>query len=105
MKSLTDFALNEEYKRVRRLGDKRAEIKSLIDWEAFRPIVGEMYDNKSARGGRPNIDEVVKVRLLVLPQWHGLSDPELEKQVADRLSFRKFIGFSEDIPEYAIVNN
>ena len=103
MKSLTDFALNEEYKRVERLGDRLAEVKSLIDWEAFRPIVGEMYDNKSARGGRPNIDEVVKVRLLVLQQWHGLSDPELEKQVADRLSFRKFIGFTEDIPDYTTV--
>jgi IS5 family transposase len=45
------------------------------------------------------------VRLLVLQQWHGLSDPELEKQVADRLSFRKFIGFSEHIPDYLIFNN
>jgi len=40
MKSLTDFALNEEYKRVKRLGDRLAEIESLIDWEAFRSIVG-----------------------------------------------------------------
>ena len=103
MKSLTDFALNEEYKRVRRLGDRLAEIESLIDWDSFRPIVGEMYDNKSARGGRPNIDEVVMVKLLVLQQWHGLSDPELEKQVADRLSFRKFLGFPEDIPDYSTV--
>ena len=105
MKSLTNFALNEEYRRVKRLGDRLAEIESLIDWEAFRSIVGEMYDNKSARGGRPNIDEVVMVKLLVLQQWHGLSDPELETQVADRLSFRKFLGFPEDIPEYVIVNN
>jgi IS5 family transposase len=97
MKSLTDFAFNEEYKRVKRLGDRLAEIESLLDWEAFRPIVGEMYENKSDRGGRPNIDEVVMVKLLVLQQWHGLSDPELEKQVADRLSFRKFLGFPETI--------
>jgi IS5 family transposase len=67
MKSLTDFALNEEYERVKRLGDRLANIESLIDWGAFRPIVGAMYDNKSARGGRPNTDEVVMVKLLVLP--------------------------------------
>jgi hypothetical protein len=30
------------------------------------------------------------VKLLVLQQWHGLSDPEHEKQVTDRISFRKF---------------
>ena len=67
------------------------EIESVIDWEAFRLIVGEMYENRSERGGRPNIDEVLMVKLLVLQQWHGLSDPELEKQVTDRISFRKFL--------------
>lgn len=64
-----------------------------------------MYDNKSERGGRPNIDEVVMVKLLVLQQWHGLSDPVLEKQVADRISFRKFLGFPETIQDYTTVWN
>jgi hypothetical protein len=46
----------EAYKRVEQLGDRLAEIKSLMDWEAFLsagPIVGDMYDNRSERGGRP----------------------------------------------------
>jgi len=33
MNSLTDFALNEEYKHIQKLGDKLAELDSLIDWE------------------------------------------------------------------------
>lgn len=103
MKSPTDFALNEEYKRVKRLGDKLADIESLIGWEAFRPIVGDRYDNRSTRSGRPNIDEVVMVKLLVLQQWHGLSDLELEKQVADRISFMRFLGFSVVIPDFTTV--
>ena len=69
------------------MGDKLAEIEALIDWEAFRPIVKGMFDNQSEKGGRPNIDEVVMIKMLVLQAWHGLSDPELERQVADRLSF------------------
>ena len=36
MKSLIDFALNEEYERVKQLGDRLMEIESVIDWEAFR---------------------------------------------------------------------
>jgi IS5 family transposase len=103
MKNFVDFGLNEAYKRVERLGDRLAEIETMIDWEAFRPIVGDMYDNRSERGGRPNIDEVVMVKLLVLQQWHGLSDPELEKQVTDRLSFIKFLGFPETIPDFTTV--
>ena len=61
MKTLIVFGQKEAYKRVKQLGDRLAEIESLMDWEAFRPIVGDMYDNKSERGGRPNIDEVVMI--------------------------------------------
>jgi len=103
MKNFVDFGLNEAYKRVERLGDRLAEIESMVDWEAFRPLVGDMFDNRSERGGRPNIDEVVMVKLLVLQQWHGLSDPELEKQAADKLSFMKFLGFPKDIPDFTTV--
>jgi len=103
MKTLMDFGLKEAYKRVERLGNRLAEIESLMDWEAFRPIVGDMYDNKSEQGGRPNIDEVVMIKLLVLQQWYGLSDPELERQAADRLSFIKFLGFPADIPDFTTV--
>ena len=36
MKSLIDYSLNEEYEKVKRLGDRLAEVDSLIDWGAFR---------------------------------------------------------------------
>jgi IS5 family transposase len=62
-----------------------------------------MYDNRGERGGKPNIDEVVMVKLLVLQQWYGLSDPELERQAVDRLSFMNFLGFPEDIPDFTTV--
>lgn len=39
------------------------------------------------------------VKMLVLQQWYGLSDPELERQTADRLSFRRFLGYSGEIPD------
>lgn len=39
------------------------------------------------------MDEVVMMKSLVLQQWYGLSDPELERQVADRISFQRFLGF------------
>ncbi len=103
MASFIDFAFREEYERVKLLGDKLSEIDSLIDWEAFRPIVKNMYNNKSEQGGRPNIDEVVMIKILVLQEWHGLSDPELERQITDRISFRKFLGFPEAVPDYTTV--
>jgi IS5 family transposase len=52
MKKFVEFDLNEAYTRVERLGDRLAEIESMVDWEAFRPIVGDMFDNRSERTRR-----------------------------------------------------
>lgn len=43
------------------------------------------------------------VKLLVLQAWYGLSDPELERQVNDRISFQHFLGFPETVPDYSTV--
>lgn len=88
---------------LKELGDRLAEIDPLIDWEVFRPIIREMYDNRTEKGGRPNNDEIVMVKMLVLQAWYGLSDPELERQANDRISFHKFLGFPERIPDRATV--
>jgi IS5 family transposase len=103
MDDLTDFALNEEYKRFQAVGDKLAEIESLIDWKHFRPILASMYNNRTASGGRPEADVIVMFKMLVLQQWHGLSDAELERQCIDRISFRKFLGFPEYVPDSTTV--
>jgi len=84
-------------------GDKLAEAEQQIDWERIRPIIKPMYTNDTPRGGQPNMDEVLMVKLLVLQAWYGLSDPELERQVNDRLSFRHFLGYPERAPDYSTV--
>jgi IS5 family transposase len=49
------------------------------------------------------INEIVMMKMLVLQSWHGLSDPELERQANDRISFHKFLGFPERIPNRSTV--
>jgi len=100
MNNLIDFALNEQYKHIRRLGDKLAELESLIEWEAFRPIISQIYNNHTDQGGRLNTDEILLVKMLVLQSLCGLSDPEMERQANDRISFRKFLGIPEKIPDH-----
>ena len=103
MKTLIDFALKDEYKRLESIGDQLAEIDSLIDWKTFRIILESMYINKTVSGGRPETDVIMMFKMLVLQQWHRLSDFELEKQCIDRISFRKFLGFPECIPDSTTV--
>ncbi|MDP6725503.1 MAG: IS5 family transposase [Arenicellales bacterium] len=99
MDSFSSYLFRKAYKEVEKLGDKLARIEPLIDWEAFRPIIRDLYDNKTPKGGRPNVDEVVMVKLLMLQQWYGLSDPELERQATDRISFRRFLGYPDRVPD------
>jgi IS5 family transposase len=65
MKSFDDFFMKKEYARVELLGDKLAEIEPLINWEVFRPIIRDMYDNHTKLGGRPNNDENVSFTIVV----------------------------------------
>jgi len=99
MDSFNSYLFRKAYKAVEKLGDKLAQIEPLIDWKAFTPIIQPLYDNKTPKGGRPNVDPVVMVKLLVLQQWYGLSDPELERQATDRISFRRFLGYPDRVPD------
>jgi transposase, IS5 family len=61
MESLLDFALQERYRRVGELEDKLAEFDTLINWEKYRPLLGDLYTNTTDQGGRPNFDEILIV--------------------------------------------
>ena len=46
--SFNQFILQEQYRKVKGLGDRLALMKGQINWEAFRWIVASVYrDNKS----------------------------------------------------------
>jgi IS5 family transposase len=45
----------------------------------------------------------VLLKLLVLQQWYGLSDYELERQAGDRISFRHFLGYPATIPDRSTI--
>jgi len=99
MNSFDTYLLRRIYKKIAKLGDKLAEADAQIDWTTFRPIIKDLYRNDTERGGRPNADEVVMVKLLVLQQWFGLSDEELERQANDRISFQRFLGYPDPVPD------
>jgi IS5 family transposase len=101
--SFQHYVLKEQYKRVSGLGDRLELMKNQIDWEPFIPLVKSVYRDSPETGGRPHTDEVLVVRCMLLQSWYGLSDPELEYQINDRLSFRNFLGFPEEVPDFTTV--
>lgn len=75
-------------------------ISVLVAWEPVRALLGA----RSGPGrGNASYPAEALLRCLLLGVWHGLSDPALEAQLRDRLSFRRFAGFglSERTPDHA----
>jgi len=54
--SFTAWELREAYRKVETLEDRPSQVTNLIDWELVRPLLEEMYNNKTERGERPNFD-------------------------------------------------
>lgn len=68
------------------------KVARVIDFEALATPMREDLVPEQPRGGRPFWPVVVMLKCLLLAKWYGLSDPQLEEQLCDRLSFRRFVG-------------
>ena len=103
MVSFDKFILKQQYQKVKGLGDRLELMKQQIDWQPFIPLVDSVFQDNEVTGGRPHTNELIVVRSMLLQAWYGLSDPELEFQCHDRLSFRNFLGFPERIPDFTTI--
>ena len=95
IENFKQFGVSLGYKRLKKLGDRLEPISNLIDWDKL----GEFFVRIS-NVGRPPYDPVLMIKMMVLQSWYGISDEELEYQVADRISFQKFLGFPKEIPHF-----
>jgi transposase, IS5 family len=64
-----------------------------IPWARLAASLEGLYGDH-AEGGRPPWPLVLMVKCLMLQKWFNLSDPQLEEQLKDRISFRRFVGLS-----------
>jgi transposase len=69
------------------------QISAAIDWEALEADIAPLYAGKT---GRPAWPSAIMLKSLLLAGWYGLSDAGLEAALADRLSFRRFVGLNSD---------
>jgi len=68
---------------LRRIGE-------LVDWAAVERVLRGLPEPER---GSPPYPRLVMFKALLLQQWYGLSDPELEEALDDLASFRDFCGF------------
>lgn len=78
-------------------------LAGLVGWYRFDKVLGKLRDAGPGRGAWP---PVVLFKALLLGSLYGLSERELEAALADRLSFRRFVGLSyeEGVPDHSVLN-
>ena len=74
-------------------------IEAFVQWQPFEKLLSGLH---AAETGRPSYPPLAMFKALLLQQWYGLSDAELEEALVDRLSFRRFIGLGLEaaIPDH-----
>ena len=77
---------------------KRLEkINQVINWSQVEEILLSHYTVGISREGADAYSPLMLLKGLLLQKWYRIdSDPELENQINDRISFKKFIGLSFD---------
>lgn len=103
----TDLFADEHHrKKIDTLGDPLAEIESYIDFAALATEVDRVAPRPvSPQGGRPPYPTETMVRILVLKRLYNLSDEQMEYQLLDRMSYKRFCGLANavNIPDRTTV--
>ena len=66
------------------------EVHALIDWIRLERLLSGVHANRTGEKAWP---PSMMFKALLLQSWYRLSDPDLEKQLARDLLFRRVIGF------------
>lgn len=79
-----------------KLQDNRLiKLGKMIDWSRFRVMLRGIHKNDvNPKGGPKSYDPLRMLRVLILKEWHSLSDKETEECLKVRLDFMIFSGFS-----------
>lgn len=71
----------------------------MIKWNDIEALLMEYYKIGKEEEGANAYPPLMLLKCLLLQKWFRIgSDPELETQINDRISFKKFLGLSIDQP-------
>jgi transposase, IS5 family len=77
-------------------------LHDLVKWYRFEKVLARVRDNEA---GRPAYAPLLMFKALLLQSLYGLSDAETEEALADRLSFRRFVGLAltDGVPDHTTI--
>lgn len=88
------FDEQETCEKLSNIGNPLERISMVVDFEVFRTTLEThiLNTNKKNNAGAKPFDVVMMFKIMVLQRYYGLGDTQIEYQILDRLSFKKFLG-------------
>ena len=107
MHNINQYGLFDEHfllEKLSKLGDPLQKLNNFIDWGIFKNTIDTSLSNRTkvpSKGGRPPFDKLMLFKGLVIQSLYNLSDEQLEYQIVDRSSFKRFLGLknSDKVPD------
>ena len=85
--SFSDMELSINRSKKTRSEIQLDKINRIVNWQDIAGLLSQT-DKTGKQGGRKPISVLVKAKMLFVQYLYNLSDPELEDQLYDRLSFQ-----------------
>ena len=89
-------------RKISKLSRHLAKLDQIIDWKPFVREIARIDKTDAETGGRPRKNPLWMIKATFLQSLFSLSDPQLEDQLIDRLSFQRFVGLNldQEIPNF-----
>lgn len=102
--SFSDMEITEN-RKVTRTEKKLRKIENLLKFEEVIEKFSIIDETKKGLGGRPRKEVLMMTKILFVQYLYNMSDPELEDQLNDRLSFQRFVGLNmtSKVPDYTTI--
>ena len=96
--SFADLAVSKSLKHNRSV-KMMDRINKVVSWKNIDALLREYYEVGMSKEGADAYPPLMLLKGLLLQKWFRIpSDPELENQINDRISFKKFLGLPLDKP-------
>jgi IS5 family transposase len=96
--SFADLAVSKSLEHNRSL-QMMMSIEKVVKWRDLEALLLERYETGTSNEGADAYPALMLLKALLLQKWFRIpSDPELENQINDRISFKKFLGLPLDRP-------
>ena len=107
MKNINSLGLFDDHflmEKLTKLGDPLKKLNDYIDWMIFEMPLNEAFNDEvkdKSKGGRPSYSKLMLFKALLIQSLYNLSDDQLEFQIIDRASFKRFLGLkkSDKVPD------